>query len=205
MAYLFVGFRLACGRFRVDIRRDLLFAASVTGLEAIEVRRRTQNQRRTSNSGRRDKARIHVVLRDQFRRVSRGTQDGDIFSTTDVGVATLFRCGESCTYAGSTLRGIMSKTLMSLTIFPLAASIQIARNSFLVLLPAVSQISFPQTTGEDQPSPGIAVFQRTFFASSNSTGRSLAVETPSPLALGIDSNALNSLALGHPRVEMPAG
>src|SRR6266542_3970591 len=64
--------------------------------------------------------------------------------------------------------------------WPLAASTESARSERLSSIAVVSQISLPATTGEDQPLPGSAAFQRTFVCSFHVTGSPDSWEVPSP-------------------------
>src|SRR5262249_36271993 len=65
-------------------------------------------------------------------------------------------------------------------IFPLRRSTQIAKRFLPSTGAVVSQICFPQTTGEDQPLPWMGVFQRMFCFSLQRVGRPVALAWPLP-------------------------
>src|SRR5438128_1387049 len=93
-------------------------------------------------------------------------------SMTGVGDAGLLY---ACTNAGFST----SKTSTSCTMRPVARSRHRA-NSFLASgCAVVTQTWLSQTTGEDQPLPGIAAFQRTFSVSLQVIGRPVASAWPS--------------------------
>ena len=66
-------------------------------------------------------------------------------------------------------------------IAPLFRSIEIARSDFPSSVAVVSQMRSPWTTGDDQPFPGIATFQRTFLFSLHVNGSPVSSETPCPV------------------------
>src|SRR5438552_4095472 len=75
----------------------------------------------------------------------------------------------------------LSKTLRSWTILPVSRSTQTADSSLPSSGAVVSQICLPQTTGDDQPLPWMAVFQRTFSDSDQRIG---AADAACPSAVG---------------------
>src|SRR4051794_41853506 len=72
---------------------------------------------------------------------------------------------------------------MSFRILPESRSTQMALRVLPSAGAVVIQTCLPSTTGDDQPLPGMGVFQVTFsfFFSSQVIGRPVAFETPEPL------------------------
>ena len=66
-------------------------------------------------------------------------------------------------------------------IFPESASTQRAKSSFASGVPVVSQICFPQITGDDHARPWIGVFHFTFWFALHVSGSLLPSAWPSPL------------------------
>src|SRR5690348_5387977 len=91
-----------------------------------------------------------------------------------VGEAKLF-------FAFSSFGDLRRKSSMSFWIAPVFTSTAIARNERPSSVAVVSQMRSPWITGDDQPRPGIAVFQRTFCVSLQVKGRLCSSDTPWPV------------------------
>src|SRR4051812_38644901 len=93
---------------------------------------------------------------------------------TGVGEAKLFL---ACFRSGLS----MWNSSMSCRMFPYSRSTQIARNDLPPSSAVCIQIWLDSTTGEDQPSPGIANFHLTWAVSLQVRGKWVESEIPSPV------------------------
>ena len=97
---------------------------------------------------------VPLVPNEQYRRVP---------SRTGVGEAKLF---SACLTGGT---GTSSSSALQSS-FPLASSTPSTRSERPLLIAVVIQACVGESTGELQPSPGSAVFQRTFSVSLHFSG-----------------------------------
>src|SRR6478735_3255690 len=77
--------------------------------------------------------------------------------------------------------GFCSNTCLSQSSCPLLRSTQITWQNLPRSVVEVMKMRSPNTIGDDQPSPGISVFQATFSVPLQCSGKSLAAETPWPV------------------------
>src|SRR6185436_1885944 len=73
-----------------------------------------------------------------------------------------------------------SKTFVSQRIFPSVAPTQTTWQLLPASVADVRKTLSPTTIGDDQPSPGIAVFHATFVVADHSSGRPVSGEWPWP-------------------------